>query len=130
MTWASAVTCTSAATGAAAGDSNRAQHTAKRDRQAKCAGMLLGTQIQAAVALLVIIIVELRHCRSPDRASHADKVDKQARRARARLTVAAKIACAVVGDSGVVALLLLGPFRALPACASSTKLDTCTELNM
>jgi hypothetical protein len=31
------------------------------------------------------------------------------------LTVAAKIACAVVGDSGVVALLLLGPFRALPA---------------
>lgn len=47
--------------------------------------------------------------------------------AAATLTVAAKMACAVVGDSGVVALLLVGPFRALPACASSTRFDTCME---
>lgn len=45
----------------------------------------------------------------------------------ATLTVAAKMACAVVGDSGVVALLLVGPFRTLPACASSTRFDTCME---
>lgn len=48
-------------------------------------------------------------------------------RRAATLTVAAKMACAVVGDSGVVALLLVGPFRALPACASSTRFDTCME---
>lgn len=46
-------------------------------------------------------------------------------RLRGPPTVEAKMACAVVGDSGVVALLLLGPFKALPACASSTRLETC-----
>jgi hypothetical protein len=50
-------------------------------------------------------------------------------RCESALTVVAKMACAVVGDSGVVALLLLGPFRDLPACASSTRLDTCGTSN-
>lgn len=56
--------------------------------------------------------------------TYAPSADSTTR--RQLLTVEANIACDVVGDSGVLKLLLLGPLSALPCFASSTRLDTWT----